>query len=92
MDKYLIEVPHEATNSACINAARVFYQTGSHFLRQANWGCEDDEHKAWLIVEVENKDEARQIVPSLYRSDAKIVKLHTYTRPEMENIEKFHTV
>jgi hypothetical protein len=92
MDKYLIEVPHEATYSACVNAVNIFLQTGSHFLRQANWGCEDDEHKAWLIVEVENKDEARQIVPSLYRSDAKIVKLHTYTRPEMENIEKFHTV
>jgi len=38
MGKYLIEVPHEATKSACINAVRVFLQTGSHFLRQADWG------------------------------------------------------
>ena len=92
MEKYLIEVPHEATKSACNNAVRVFLQTGSHFLRQADWGCHDGEHKAWLIVEVENKDEARQIVPSLFRSDAKIVKLHTYTRAEMGNIDEFHTV
>lgn len=91
MEKYLIEVSHEPTDSACVNAVRVFLQTGSHFLRQAEWGCQDGEHKAWLIVEVENKDQARQIVPSLFRSDAKIVKLHTYTRAEMENIEKFHT-
>jgi hypothetical protein len=92
MEKYLIEVPHDATDLACLNAVRIFMQTGSHFLRKAEWGCHDGEHKAWLIVEVENKDEARQIVPSLFRPDAKIVKLHTYSREEMENIRKFHTV
>jgi hypothetical protein len=92
MDKYLIEVSHEPTESACVNAVRVFFQTGSHFLRQAEWGCHDGEHKAWLIVEVENKDQARQIVPPIYRSIAKIVKLHTFTRSEMENITKFHQV
>jgi hypothetical protein len=90
MEKYLIEVPHEATKSACDNAVRIFFQTGSHFLRQAEWGCQDGEHKAWLIVEVENKEQARQIVPALFRSDAKIVKLHTFTREEMENIGKYH--
>mgnify|MGYP001366386313 CR=1 FL=1 len=92
MEKYLIEVPHEATKSACNNAVSVFLQTGSHFLRQADWGCHDGEHKAWLIVEVENKDQARQIVPPLCRSGAKIVKLHTFTRTEMENIAEVHTV
>ncbi|TAL77334.1 MAG: hypothetical protein EPN88_02700 [Bacteroidetes bacterium] len=92
MEKYLIEVPHEATKSACVNAVRVFMETGSHFLRQADWGCHDGEHKAWLIVEVENKDQARQIVPSFFRSAAKIIKLHTFTREEMENIEEVHTV
>ena len=91
MEKYLIEVSHEATDSACVNAVRIFLQTGSHFLRQADWGCHDGEHKAWLIVEVENKDQALQIVPSLFRSYTKIVKLHTFTRAEMEKIDKFHT-
>jgi hypothetical protein len=92
MEKYLIEVPHEATKAACNNAVRIFLQTGSHFLRQADWGCHDGEHKAWLIVELENKDEALQIVPSLFRSQAKIIKLHTFTREEMENIENSHPV
>jgi len=90
MEKYLIEVPHEATKSACNNAVSVFLQTGSHFLRQADWGCHDGEHKAWLIVEVENKKQALQIVPSLFRSQAKIIKLHTFTREEMEKIEEVH--
>jgi len=92
MEKYLIEVPHEATKSACVNAARVFLQTGSHFLANADWGCHDGEHKAWLLVEVDNKDQANQIIPPIFRSDAKIIKLHTFTREEMDNIEEAHLV
>jgi hypothetical protein len=92
MDRYLIEVPHEATEAACNNAIRIFLETGSHFLRKADWGCHDGEHKAWLIVEVENKDEALHIVPQMYRPVARIVKLHTYTRDEMEHINQYHKV
>jgi len=92
MEKYLIEVPHEATEKACVNAVRVFLQTGSHFLANADWGCHDGEHKAWLLVEVENKEQANQIIPPIFRQEAKITKLHTFTREEMDNIEKVHLV
>jgi hypothetical protein len=92
MEKYLIEVPHAATKSACVNAVKVFMQTGSHFLANADWGCHDGEHKAWLLVEVENKEQANQIVPPVYRSEAKIVMLHKFTRAEMDSIEEVHTV
>jgi len=90
MEKYLIEVPHEATKAACVNAVRIFLQTGSHFLANADWGCLDGEHKAWLLVEVEDKNQAIRIVPPAYRPDAKIIKLHTFTREEMESIEEVH--
>jgi hypothetical protein len=92
MEKYLIEVPHEATKSACINAVQIFLRTGSHFLANAEWGCLDGEHKAWLLVEVENKNQANQIIPPLFREKAKITRLHTFTREEMENIEETHPV
>jgi hypothetical protein len=92
MEKYLIEVPHEATDASCINAARIFHQTGSHFLSNADWGCKDDVHKAWMTVEVENKDQALQIIPPAFRSEAKIILLHKFTRQEMDNIEEVHTV
>jgi hypothetical protein len=90
MGKFLIEVPHEASQAACVNAAKIFLQTGSHFLANANWGCHDGEHKAWLIVEVENKDQAMQILPSALKPEAKIIALHTFTREEMDNIEEVH--
>lgn len=90
MEKYLIEVPHEPTKTACMYAINIFLRSGSHFLAQADWGCLDGEHKAWLIVEAENKDEIIRIIPSAFKSEAKIVKLHTFTTEEMDSIEETH--
>jgi hypothetical protein len=90
MEKYLIEVPHQPNKTACLYAIRIFLETGSHFLAQADWGCLDGDHKAWLIVEAENKDEVLQIIPQAFRANAKIVKLHTFTREERELIENTH--
>ena len=90
MEKYLIEVPHGASDSSCIKAVKIFHQTGSHFLVNADWGCHDGEHKAWLLVEVETRDQALQIIPPAYRAEAKIVMLHKFTREEMDSIEKVH--
>jgi len=55
MKRFLIEVPHSADKGSCDEAIQVFLQTGSHFLTHADWGCQDGEHKAWIIVEVEKK-------------------------------------
>lgn len=84
MPKFLIEVPHDAETLACARVVQVFLATGSHFLTNAEWGCTDNVHSAWIIVDVDTKDEARAIVPPAFRSDARIVKL---TRFRMEQIE-----
>jgi len=67
-------------------------QTGSHFLTHAEWGCLDGEHKAWLLVEVENKDEAMFILPSLFRSIAKITQLTTFSARDILEPDKYHKV
>ena len=84
MEKYLIEVPHEASETDCVNAVKVFFETGSHFLANADWGCNDGEHSAWLHVEVDSKEQARMILPPAFRSKAKITQLNKFTREEME--------
>src|SRR5262249_60647670 len=61
--RFLIEVPHEGNLAACVRAVDVFLKSGSHFLSRADWGCKDGEHKAWVVVEVESKDDARHILP-----------------------------
>ncbi|HEY3369541.1 MAG TPA: hypothetical protein VGK10_01755 [Prolixibacteraceae bacterium] len=90
MKKFLIEVPHGADKVSCDEAIQVFLQTGSHFLTHADWGCHDGEHKAWIIVEVENKEQARFIIPPLFRSAAKIVELTTFTAKDLLEQESYH--
>ena len=84
MPKFLIEVPHQATRAECIRAIEVFLRTGSHFLTHADWGCADGEHKAWIVIDVESKDAARNIVPPELRKDARIVALSTFTVAQLE--------
>ena len=83
--RFLIEVPHEATKVACARAVEVFLKTGSHFFTHADWGCKDGEHKAWIVVEVDSRDEARAIVPPAFRSLAKVVQLNAFTMEEIED-------
>jgi hypothetical protein len=90
MNRFLIEVPHDADKKSCDRAIQIFLQTGSHFLTHADWGCHDGEHKAWMIVDVENKDEAKFIVPPLFRSTAKITQLTTFTAKDLLEPEKYH--
>lgn len=90
MARFLIEVPHEGTTAACNRAIEVFLRTGSHFLTHADWGCKDGVHKAWLTIDVDTRDEARAIVPSQYRADARVTQLNTFTMDE-NRIIKSHS-
>jgi hypothetical protein len=86
MTRFFIEVPHEAEEVACARVVQIFLKTGSHFLTHADWRCSDGEHKAWMIVEVDSKEEARSILPPAFRSQAKIVKLNKFTMEEIDEI------
>ncbi len=88
--KFLIEVPHEETTAACARVVDIFLKSGSHFLSNADWGCRDGDHKAWITVEVDSKDEARRILPPGMRAQAKIVQLNTFTMEEIDDILRRH--
>ena len=90
MPKFFIEVPHEGTTQDCARAIDLFHRTGSHFLTHADWGCMDGEHKAWIMVEMDSRDEARAIVPPPYRADAKVVQLNAFTREDLDKILRKH--
>ena len=90
MNRYLIEVPHEAEVVACSRVIQTFLATGSHYLTHADWGCEDGVHKAWMIVEAENHEEARWIVPAPMRESAKVVQLGKFTSEQITSILERH--
>ena len=86
MARFLIEVPHDESVAACLRTVDVFLRSGSHFLTHADWGCKDGDHKAWLVVDVENRDEATNIIPPMFRAQAKIVQLNAFTLTEVEGM------
>ncbi len=86
MPRFVIEVPHEPEKMACARAVKIFLNTGSHFLRHADWGCLDGEHKAWIIAEVENKEEARSILAPQFRTEAKITQRNYFTVKEIDEL------
>ncbi len=90
MTRYLIEVPHEDSKDACDQAIKAFRETGSHFMTNADWGCGDGEHKAWLIVDLDSKEQAKTILPPLFRENAKIIELQQFNAEEADETIQQH--
>lgn len=90
MARFFIEVPHEAEKIACARAVKTLINTGSHFLTHADFGCKDGDHKAWMIVEVDSKEEARALLPADARLQAKIIQLNKFTLEEIDDILSHH--
>jgi hypothetical protein len=46
----------------------------------------DGEHSAWLIVEADNKEEARYLVPPAFRASATVIALNKFTMEQIDSI------
>jgi hypothetical protein len=90
MARFLIEVPHEDSRKACALAVKILLSSGSHYLTNADYGCLDGEHKAWIIIEADSKQEARLIIPPVYRQAVKVVKLNKFSLKDIDEILEQH--
>lgn len=90
MARFLIEVPHSGTTLDCARTVEVFLRTGSHFLSHADWGCRDGDHRAWIVLEAESREEARKVIPSIFQAQAKIVQLNAFTMMDIEHLLHQH--
>lgn len=86
MARFLIEVSHDEDPGECARAVQFFLRTGSQFMTRADWGCSDGVHKAFIIVDAESKDEARNMVPRVFHSQANIVQLNKFTMEEIDTV------
>lgn len=91
MDRYMVTVPHAEDVIGCTGVVKIFLETGSHYLANADWGCEDGDHTAWMIVDATNKEEATQIVPPPFRVEARVVRLTKFTMEEIDRILQQHS-
>lgn len=75
MDRYMIESPHTVEN--CTMVIKEVESMG--YLHHFDWGCEDGVHVGWAIIEADTHAQARLVVPSLVRKDARAVRLVKFT-------------
>ncbi len=74
MDRYLIESPHDAVD--CDMIIKEIHNAG--YLHHFDWGCHAGIHTGWAIIETDNIEHAKQMVPWKVRDKARIVKIERY--------------
>jgi hypothetical protein len=74
MFKFIIESPHDPED--CEMIVQEIHNAG--YLHHFEWGCHDGVHTGWAIIETDNIEHARQIVPWRVREKARIVKIEKY--------------
>jgi hypothetical protein len=85
MPRYMIQSVH--TLEECVRILDGFLHAGAHYLINAEWGCYDGDHTAWLIVEASDDEDARLMIPPVVRKDARLIKLNKFTP---EEVRQFH--
>ncbi len=65
-----------------------FLRAGAHYLTNAEWGCMEGEHTAWIIVEADNDGQARHMVPPVIRNTALLVKLNKFTPEQIRELHE----
>ena len=71
MQRFIIESPHAPEQ--CDQVLQDLHAAG--YLHQFEWGCKDNDHTGWAMVEAENIEHAKQMVPWYVRAKARIVRL-----------------
>jgi hypothetical protein len=71
MERFVIESPHPIEK--CTQVIHDLHAAG--YLHHFEWGCKDNDHTGWAIVEAETIEDARQMVPWYLRTSARIVHL-----------------
>ena len=87
MDRYIILSGH--TEEDCRTAVKHFMEYHANYLTHFEWGCKDDDHTAYAIIEAESHDHAVMSVPPVFRDQARAVKLTTFGKKGQ--VEKVHT-
>jgi hypothetical protein len=76
MDRYIVISSHTAED--CRLAVKHFKEYHAGFLTHFEWGCYDNDHTAYAIIEADSHEQALLSVPPLLREKTRVVKLTTF--------------
>jgi hypothetical protein len=83
MKRFLVISNHSAED--CQKALKEALAIG--YLHHFDWGCKDDVHTGWAVLEAEDKAQAMMSVPTFLRNQAQVVRL---TKFKKETVEAMH--
>ena len=83
---YMIEAPHSPDQ--CLQAMDEVLSEGPRLLGQFEWGCVEGQHTGWATVEAGSESEARNMVPAIARSQARIIWVDKVT-PDQVNAMRY---
>ena len=86
MDRYLVESPHDIGEWHKILGQVLAQGYLTHF----DWGCDDDEHCGWAIIEAENRSMALMSVPPLLRGNARAIRLTRMSPKDIKDLKVMH--
>ena len=87
MDRYMVISGH--TEKDCRLAVKHFAEFYAGYIRHFEWGCKDNDHNAYAIIEADSHQQALLSVPPLLRDKARVIKL-TYFYPKKTGEETLH--
>lgn len=87
MDRYMVISSHTAEE--CRVAVKHFAEFYAGYITHFEWGCKDNDHNAYAIIEADSHEQARMTVPPLLREKTRVIKL-TYFYPKKVGNEHLH--
>jgi hypothetical protein len=85
MARYLVEVPH--TSEECVRELDSVLGYSHELLNRFDWGCKDNAHIGWALVEAQDTATVRMMLPMSLRGKAKVFGVVKFTP---DDVRAFH--
>ncbi len=77
------------TAEDCRRVVKYFAEFHAGYITHFEWGCKDNDHNAYAIIEAESHADALLVVPPLFRDKARVIKLVRFY-PKKDGDEQLH--
>lgn len=76
MPRFIVISSHTAED--CRMAVKHFREYHANFLTHFEWGCYDNDHTAYSMIEADSHELAMLTVPPLFRHKTKVIQVTTF--------------
>jgi hypothetical protein len=87
MPLFEIESPH--TPEECAEGLKDL-QSNKEVLNKFVWGCQLGSHTGWALVEAQNENAARDLIPKIVRGKARVTQVEKFTPEQVKDMLKMH--